>query len=92
MDDTVLSTVTASTGGVLKTMVFEGTDHSGNVILGRALQAGHQVDVHGQVPETSGPPVTAASTTGLAAIAVNEETLEEIQAIHKACVKFIDRR
>jgi hypothetical protein len=80
---------TVATDGVLKTIVFEGTDH-GKVILGRALQAGYQVDVHGQVPGTSGSAVTIASTASLAAVAINEETLEEIQAIHKACVKFID--
>jgi hypothetical protein len=73
---------------VLKTIVFEGKDSSGRVIIGNALQAGYQVDILGQVPGTSGP-VTVAAEAGLAAVPINNETVEEIQAIHKACVKFI---
>jgi hypothetical protein len=84
--------LTMATDGVLKTIVFEGTDSSGKAIFSRALQTGYQIDIHGQVPGTSGSTVTITAEAGLAAVAINEETLEEIHAMHKACVKFIDHR
>jgi hypothetical protein len=69
-----------------------GTNSDGTVKIDNALQAGCQIDVFGQVAgQVAGTPgpLTQAAVAGLAAIAINDETKEEIQEIHQACVSFL---
>jgi len=70
------------TDGAMKTIVFTGVDANGNVITGDALEAGYQIDLFGGVG-------TVRTEADLKAVAINNATAAEINAIHKACVAFI---
>jgi hypothetical protein len=70
------------TDGAMKTIVFTGVDSNGNPVIGDALQAGYQIDLFGGVG-------ALRTEADLKAVAPNEATAAEINAIHKACVMFI---
>jgi hypothetical protein len=78
------------TDGDLKTIVFTGTDTSGNVVIGDALEAGYQVDVLGlPFASTTEIGLPLRTEADLLAVGLNASTRADIRAIHKACVGFI---
>ena len=70
------------TEGVLKSIVFTSTDKNGNIDVGDALQAGIQVHIFGSAPQQR-------SESNLQGITLNDATRQEMNQIHKQCVKFL---
>jgi len=69
------------TEGVLKSIVFTSVDN-GKIVVGDALQAGVQIHIFGSAPGQR-------SESNLQGVTINPTTLEEMNNIHKQCVKFL---
>ena len=67
------------TEGVLKSIVFTSADQIGK---GDAVQAGVQIHIFGSSPGQR-------SESNLQGVTINGSTLQEMNDIHKQCVKFI---
>jgi len=73
------SAANAQTDGILKTIVFTKAKPDGKVDIEEAVEAGYQIDVF----------PGGRTESALKAVLLNDETNEEIQAIHNACNTFI---
>jgi hypothetical protein len=69
------------TEGVLKSIVFTGVD-DGNIVVGDALQAGVQIHIFGSTPGER-------SESNLQGVNINDTTMQEMNKIHRQCVKFL---